>query len=152
MLAIYNDVVRSSNAIFSESERSTTEHRQWWRDRREAALPVLVVTDDEEVAGYTSYGPFRPRPGYRQTVEHSVYVRADRRRRGLGGALLTELVGCATEAGVHMMVAGLDGDNSASLRLHEAHGFRHAGRLHEVAIKHGTWLDLVFLERRLVDA
>jgi L-amino acid N-acyltransferase YncA len=115
MRAIHNDVVLTSNAVFTESERSADEHRLWWRQRVEAALPVLVALNDEEVVGYASSGPFRPWPGYRQTVEHSIHVRA-------------------------------------SLALHEAHGFRQAGRLHEVAIKHGGWLDLVFLERRLAAA
>lgn len=152
MLAIYNDVVRTSNAVFTESERSADEHRLWWRDRVEAALPVLVALDGEEVVGFASYGPFRPWPGYRQTVEHSIHVRADRRRQGFGGALLAQLVRCASEVGVHVMVAGVDGGNEASLALHEAHGFRQAGRLHEVAVKHDEWLDLVFLERCLAAA
>jgi L-amino acid N-acyltransferase len=149
MRAIYNDIVRLSDAVFTESERSPQEFEDWWRTRVRADLPVVVAVEDGEIVGYASYGPFRPWPGYRRTVEHSVYVRADRRRAGHGQALLAELVRRARDAGSHVMVAGVDGANSASLALHEAHGFRHAGRLHEVAVKHGRWLDLVFLELAL---
>jgi L-amino acid N-acyltransferase len=151
-LAIYNDVVRTSTAIFTEAERSPSEHRAWWRERVAAGLPVLVAVQDDEVVGFASYGPFRPWPGYRHTVEHSIYVRADRRRGGHGGRLLAALVDHARAAGVHVVVAGVDGANAASIALHRAHGFTEAGRLHEVAVKHGAWLDLVLLERRLEPA
>jgi L-amino acid N-acyltransferase len=151
MREIYNDVVRTCDAIFTETERSPVEQDQWWRDRVDANLPVLVAVEDFVVVGYASYGPFRPWPGYRHTVEHSVYVRADRRRGGHGRALLAELVSRARDADAHVMIAGVDGGNTASLALHEAYGFRNAGRLREVAIKHDRWLDLVFLELDLAD-
>lgn len=149
MRDIYNDVVRTSTAIFTENGRSPSEQQKWWRDRTAAHLPVLIAVEDGEVAGYASYGPFRPWPGYRHTIEHSVYVRADRRGSGHGRALLTALIGHARAAGAHVMIAGVDAGNAASLALHQRHGFRPAGRLHEVAVKHDQWLDLVFLELAL---
>ena len=149
MRAIYNDIVRTSDAVFTESERSPQEFEDWWRTRVGVELPVLVAVGDGEIVGYASYGPFRPWPGYCRTVEHSVYVRGDQRRAGHGRALLSELARRASASGFHVLVAGVDGANSASLALHEAHGFRHVGRLHEVAVKHGRWLDLVFLELAL---
>ena len=71
MREIYNDVVRTSDAIFTETERSPVEHGRWWPDRVDANLPVLVAVEDSVVVGYASYGPFRPWPGYRHTVEPS---------------------------------------------------------------------------------
>jgi phosphinothricin acetyltransferase len=117
MREIYNDVVRTSDAIFTETERSPVEHGRWWRDRVDANLPVLVAVEDSVVVGYASYGPLRPWPGYRHTVEHSVYVRTDRRRGGHGRALLAELVSRAREADAHVMIAGVDGGNTASRSL-----------------------------------
>lgn len=149
ILSIYNDVIRTSDAVFTEQERTPGEQEAWWHDRVRAGLPVLVSVCDGQVAGFASYGPFRPWPGYRQTVEHSVYVRAGLRGGGHGKALLGELLSRAGAAGMHVMIAGVDAGNAASLGLHEAFGFQRVGRLGEVAIKHGRRLDLVLLQRRL---
>jgi phosphinothricin acetyltransferase len=111
---------------------------------------VLVAVDgDGDVIGFGSFGDFRAWPGYRTTVEHSVHVRADRRGRGTGTALLAALIERAAALGKHAMIAGVDADNAASLRLHERLGFTVVGRLPEVARKFDRWLDLVLLERRL---
>ena len=100
----------------------------------------------DEVAGWGTYGPFRPPSGYRHTVEQSIYVADGRRRAGIGTALGTELIARARAGGVHTIVAGCEGANTASIRLHERLGFVETGRLTEVGTKFGRWLDLVFLQ------
>ncbi len=149
ILLIYNDVIRTSNAVFTEQERSPREQEAWWLERVRADLPVLVAISEGQVAGFASYGPFRPWPGYRRTIEHSVHVRADQRGSGHGKALLGELLCRARTSGMHVMIAGVDAGNAPSLGLHEAFGFERVGRLGEVASKYGRWLDLVLLQRFL---
>ena len=149
ILAIYNDVLTTSTAIFSESP-TTLEHRlQWFGARRDAGYPVLVADDGQGVLGFASFGDFRSWPGYRHTVEHSVHVRADARGRGVGRELMIALLERAGQLGKHVMVAGVDAENLVSIRMHEQLGFHRAGTLHQVGCKFGRWLDLTFLERRL---
>jgi L-amino acid N-acyltransferase len=149
ILAIYNEVIRTSTAVFSEVE-VTLENREAWLEAKHASgHPVLVAADDSGVLGFATFGDFRTWPGYRFSVEHSVHVRADRRRRGVGRSLVLELVEEARRAGKHVMIAGIDAENVTSIALHESLGFEIVGHLHEVAYKFGRWLDLKFLERRI---
>jgi L-amino acid N-acyltransferase len=149
ILAIYNEVIRTSTAVFSEVE-VTLENREAWLEAKHASgHPVLVAADDSGVIGFATFGDFRTWPGYRFSVEHSVHVRADRRRRGVGRALVLELVEEARRAGKHVMIAGIDAENVTSIALHESLGFEPVGHLREVAYKFGRWLDLRFLQRRI---
>lgn len=121
-----------------------------WYDKRQAAgFPVLVAEMAAKVVGYASYGAFRKGEGYRHTVEHTVYVEAGARSRGIGRALLDALVNDAQGRGLAVMVGGVSADQPASLALHRAMGFREEGRLRHVGEKHGRSLDLVFMCRRL---
>jgi len=149
LVAIYNDVLATSTAIFSYVPATLEERIEWWRARASQGYPVLVARDARGVLGYASFGDFRAWPGYRFTVEHSVHVRADGRGRGIGTVLVTELIGRAAALGKHVMIGGVDADNTASIRFHERLGFEQAGRLREVGYKFERWLDLVFLQRRL---
>ena len=149
ILAIYNEVLATSTAIFSEIPATLDDRLQWFRARTDAGYPVLVATDDSGVLGFATFGDFRSWPGYRHTVEHSVHVREDARGRGVGSELVRTLLDRAVALGKHVMVAGVDADNLGSIRLHERLGFRRAGTLHHVGCKFGRWLDLAFLERQL---
>lgn len=149
LVAIYNDVLATTTAIFSHVPVTLEERRQWWRARASQGYPVLVARDARGVLGYASFGDFRAWPGYRFTVEHSVHVRADGRGRGVGTVLVTELIARAGALGKHVMIGGVDADNTASIRFHERLGFEQAGKLREVGYKFERWLDLVFLQRRL---
>ena len=112
ILAIYNDVLTTSTAIYREEPATLEAHHEWFRQRLAAGYPVLVATDAHGVAGFASFGDFRPWPGYRFTVEHSVHVRGDCRGRGVGGALMTPLITRARDLGKHVMIAGVDADNA----------------------------------------
>jgi phosphinothricin acetyltransferase len=149
ILAIYNDVIATSTAIYTESPVTLADRAEWMRARREQGYPVLVTEDETGITGYGSFGDFRAWPGYRHTVEHSVHVRADRRAHGIGAAIVAELLRRAASMRKHVMIAGIDADNIASLRLHERLGFEKVAHFREVGWKFGRWLDLVFLQRRL---
>jgi phosphinothricin acetyltransferase len=149
ILGIYNEVIATSTAVFHDRPVSLEDRRQWWQARTGQGYPVLVAIDSAGVAGYATFGDFRSWPGYRYTVEHSVYVRADRRGSGVGAELMKVLIARAEAAGKHCMVAGVDAANTGSIRFHERLGFEKAGVLREVGFKFGRWLDLVFLQRAL---
>jgi L-amino acid N-acyltransferase YncA len=146
LLEIYNDVIRTSTAVFSNEQVTIDERAAWLEARRAQGFPVLVTTDEQGVAGFGSFGAFRSWPGYRTTVEHSVHVRADRRGQGLGTAIVVELIERAAALRMHAMIAGVEAENVASIRLHERLGFVTVARLPEIARKFDRWLDLVLLE------
>jgi L-amino acid N-acyltransferase YncA len=150
ILEIYNHAVVHTTAIWNEAQVDLDNRAAWLADRGQAGLPVLVAVGEAgAVLGYASFGPWRAWDGYRQTVEHSIYVQADARGGGVGRALMEALIERARAAGKHVMIAGIEGANIASIRLHEGLGFEHAGRCREVGAKFGRWLDLVFMELRL---
>ena len=149
LLAIYNDVIATSTAIYSDLPVTLEERRQWWRSRTAQGYPVLAARDAHGVAGFATFGDFRAWPGYRFTVEHSVHVRANGRGQGVGTLLVQALLPRAAALGKHVMMAGVDADNAASIRFHERLGFERSGHLREVGYKFGRWLDLVFLQRRI---
>lgn len=149
MLAIYNDVIATTTAIYDYTPRALEAHEAWLRTKQEQNWPVLVADDDGAVAGYGSYGPFRPWPAYLHSVENSIYVAADRRGRGIGSVLLPAIIDHAARRGFHTMIAGIDAANEGSLRLHGKFGFRKVAQFHEVGWKFDRWLDLVFLQRML---
>jgi phosphinothricin acetyltransferase len=147
ILAIYNDAVENTTAIWNETLVDLANRRAWLADRSAAGFPVLVAVNDAgEVLGYASYGPWRNFDGFRQTVEHSIYVRSDQRGQGLGPALMQALVERARAASLHVMVAAIESGNAASIRLHERLGFAITGQMPQVGRKFGRWLDLTFMQ------
>ena len=115
-----------------------------------AGTPFLVAESNAEVVGYAYAAPYKTRPGYRYTVEDSVYVSPSSYRFGAGRRLLEELVDRCTVAGFREMVAVIgDSGNTASIKLHEAVGFAHVGVLRNVGWKHERWLDTVIMQRAM---
>lgn len=149
--AIYNDAVAHTTAIWNEVTVDAANRRDWMAARAAGGFPVLVAEVDGAVAGYASYGPWRAFDGYRRTVEHSVYVGAAFRGRGLARGLMTALIGRARASGLHVMVAAIEAENRPSVALHESLGFGNAHVMRQVGQKFGRWLDLMFLELRLDD-
>ena len=147
VLTIYNEVIRTTTAVYSEEEVTLPNREAWFDAKAAEGFPVLVASDGTGVLGFGTFGAFRAWPGYRYTVEHTVHVRADRRGRGIGRALVLALLERAASMGKHVMIAGIDADNAASIGLHEALGFRVVGHFRQVGFKFGRWLDLKFLER-----
>ncbi|HTC15009.1 MAG TPA: GNAT family N-acetyltransferase [Steroidobacteraceae bacterium] len=147
LTAIYNEVIATSTAIYSNQPVTLADRREWWQGRCAQGYPVLVARDPSGVLGFATFGDFRTWPGYRFTVEHTVHVRAAERGRGVGTRLVSALFPRAQALGKHMMIAGVDAANAASIRFHERLGFSRAGHLREVGFKFERWLDLVFLQR-----
>jgi L-amino acid N-acyltransferase len=147
ILGIYNDVVTNTTAIYDERPCTFDERLAWFDSRHRAGLPVLVAEEGGQVVGFSSFGEWRSRWGYRYTVEHSVHVRADCRSRGLGRALIEALFPLAAAMGKHAMIGYIDSAATASLRLHEKLGFSLVGTFREVGRLHGGWLSVVAMQR-----
>jgi L-amino acid N-acyltransferase len=147
ILDIYNEVIRNTTAVYSDEEVTLANREAWFDARVELGFPVLVASDDSGVQGFATFGEFRAWPCYRHSVEHSVHVRADCRRRGIGRALVLALLERAGGMQKHVMIAGIDADNTVSIRLHQSLGFTVVGHFREVGFKFGRWLDLKFLQR-----
>ena len=149
ILAIHNEVVANSTAIYSNDPSTLKERADWRAARLAQGYPVLVAREAGEVLGFASFGDFRAWPGYAATVEHSVHVRADARRRGVGRALLAALPDRARALGKHVILGGIDADNTGSLALHAALGFEKVAHFRQVGRKFDRWLDLVFVQKIL---
>lgn len=120
---------------------------QEW-DASHLPAPRLVVREAGEVVAWAAVAPVSRRACYRGVVEHSIYVAASARRRGVGRTLLEELCRRADEVGIWTLQAHTFADNSASIELHTRCGFRVVGVRERLARKHGVWRDTVLLERR----
>jgi L-amino acid N-acyltransferase len=150
IVAIYNDAVLHTTAIWNEKTVDAANRAAWLADRERAGYPVLVAVDGAgTVAGYASFGDWRAFDGYRHTVEHSVYVHKDRRGAGIGKMLMVALIERARGIGKHVLVAGIDAKNVGSIEMHKKLGFEEVGLLREVGTKFGDWLDLAFLQLRI---
>ena len=144
---IYNREVLGSTVTFDLVAR-TVEDQLAWLDEHSGAHPAAVAVDDDgAVCGFGSLSPYRPRPAYRTTVEDSVYVHPDHQGRGVGRAILSELVALAATHGFHSVIGRIVGGHEASIGLHRACGFEQVGVEREVGRKFGKWLDVVVMQR-----
>jgi len=144
--AIYGHAVVHGNASFELDPPDTAEMARRRRAIVETGYPFLVAERDGGVIGYAYAGPYRARPAYRFAVENSIYVAPEVQGIGTGHVLLPALIARCTAAGFRLMVAVIgDSANQASIRLHAANGFSHAGLLPNIGWKHGRWLDSVLM-------
>ena len=142
--AIRNHAIEHSTALWTQTPQSPEQAVGWLAAHLERGS-AFVAEADGEVAGFAVYGPWRALDGYRHTVEDSVYVREGHHGLGIGSALLTTLIDAARAAGHHVVIAGIEAGNAASIRLHERFGFEHVGMVPEVGTKFGRWLDLTLM-------
>ena len=142
--AIRNDVIEHATAMWTTHLISPDEGHQWLADNM-ARGSAFVAERDGQVIGFANWSPWRPKDGYRHTVEDSVYLVAGHQGQGVGAELLRTLVAAARDAGAHVMMASIEASNTASVRLHQRAGFELVGTAREVGTKFGRWLDLTML-------
>lgn len=148
--SIYNLEVVESTVTFDLVPR-TLEQQQEWQRARSGALTVVVAEHGGRVVGFGSLSAYRDRPGYRTSVEDSVYVDRGARGLGVGDAILGRLVHDARAHGFHAVFARIAGGHHASIALHRKHGFRVVGTEREVGRKFGRWLDVVLMEHLMTE-
>lgn len=142
---IYNYYVRQSTCTYQEAPEPI-ERRQAWFGRHGRAHPVTVAELDGKLVGWGALSPFHTRSAYRFSVENSVYVDHEHHRRGIGGAILTDLILRARAIGHRTIIAGIDASQAASIAIHAKHGFVTVGHFKEVGYKFERWLDVVYMQ------
>lgn len=146
ILTIYNHASEHTTAVFEYRPQTLEMRREWFRAKQAASLPVFVAADGDRILGFSSYGPFRAWPAYKYSVELSVYVDIDARRRGIGTELIRAVIANARTRDLHVIMAGITADNEISLRMHGRLGFVEVAHIPQVGYKFGRWLDLKFLQ------
>ena len=146
ILEIINHAILTTTAIYDYEERTLEEQTAWFEKMINDGMPVIVAEHDKKVLGYGSYNIFRPKIGYRFSVEHSIYLDDKSRGIGVGGKLLGSLIQRARESGLHTMIGAIDAANRGSIEFHKKYGFIEKGYLREVGFKFDQWLDVVYMQ------
>ncbi len=147
---IYAQEVLHTLSNFEEVPPNADELRRRRDAVLEAGLPYLTAELDGRVVGFSYATLYRARSAYRFSLEDSVYVARDAHRRGVGSALLGDLIARCEAGPWRQMIAVIGhGDNAASIALHEKLGFRLVGTLEAVGFKHDDWVDTVLMQRPL---
>lgn len=147
---LYNHYVSTSLVTFDDVPFTVEQRREWFghyalRGRHR----LLVAEDDGRVRGYATSSGFRPKPGYRTSVEVTVYVAPDAGGQGIGTALYARLFEEMAGEDVHRAYAGVAVPNPGSRALHLRFGFTPIGTYREVGMKFGQWVDVEWFERAL---
>jgi len=148
IMAIMNAEILTGTANWSEDPRTLIEYQTWFTRLQAENHPLLVaqVEGSAVIAAYADYDVFRQIRGYKQTVEHSVFVHPDYARQGLGKRLMLALIEIAKTQNMHVMVAAIDRENTGSIHLHAQLGFQQTGCMPQVGQKFGQWRDLVLMQ------
>ena len=147
ILEIYNEAVQNTTASYDYEPRSLEHRLGWFDDHQLSGLPIFVAVNEAgRIAGWSALNRYHDRKGYRFTTENSIYVAPDYRGKGMGGLLLKPLIESAGKLGLHAIIAVIDSENAASIRLHARFGFETVGRFKEVGFKFNRWLDVVYME------
>ena len=143
---IQNYYVERSTATFL-TEPLTLQERQDWFDGHSDVHPITVAVASGATVGWGALGTFRPRAAYSRTAELSVYVHHEWHRRGIGRAIVIDLIDRAQALDYHALVGGCCSEAEPSIALLETLGFVRVAHFPEVGRKLGRWLDVVFLQR-----
>lgn len=148
---IYNHYVRNSTVTFDERPQTLAQMRSKFRHTQKLGHPFLVaVSPSGQVLGYATVAPWKQKAAYRRTVENSIYLRAASTGKGLGTALMAELLARSKAAGIKEVIAVIaDRGAEASIAMHEGFGFREVGRMGRVGFKFGRWLGTVLMQKSL---
>lgn len=145
MLDIYNDAIVHLTATFDIKEQSIEERTVWFHQFNEDR-PLIVAEVDGEIGGYCGISPYNYKDAYAKTVEISIYLSSKFRGKGIGGALMKEIIDRAKKLNYHSIIAKITEGNEGSIRLHEKFGFEYCGRLKEVGFKFGQWQNSLYYQ------
>lgn len=151
ILEIYNNAILHTTAVYKYEEETLAERQQWLLEKEAQGIPVFVLEEDGAVIGFATYGPFRIYPAYQFSIENSIYVHPDHNGKGVASKLMARLIEQAKESGYKTMIACIDADNAASIKLHEKFGFTYSGTLSNVGFKFDKWLNLAMYQLELQD-
>lgn len=146
ILEIYNDAILNTTAVYTYKPQDLESRQIWYKQKLEEGYPILVCEQDDKVVGFATFGPFRPWPAYKYTIEHSVYVHKDYRNQRIAKKLMQELIKIANEREYVTLIAGIDATNESSIKMHERMGFEYSGVIKKAGFKFDKWLDLAFYQ------
>lgn len=146
ILAIYNEVIETTTAVYDYEPHTLEMRRAWFNAKKEQGFPVFVAEEAGVVLGVSSIGPFRAWAAYKFSVENSIYVAAAARGKGVGKLLMPPIIKAAKDLAMHTILAGIDAGNEASIQLHRRFGFEEVAHFKQVGWKFNRWLDLKFLQ------
>jgi L-amino acid N-acyltransferase len=146
VLAIYNEVIINTTAVYDYEPHTLEMRKAWFKTKQEHGFPVYVAEEDGKLLGLSSIGPFRAWAAYQYSVENSVYVASEARGKGIGKLLIPPLIAAARQLKLHTIIASIDASNEASLKLHRHFGFQEVAHFKQVGWKFNRWLDLKFLQ------
>jgi phosphinothricin acetyltransferase len=147
ILSILNEAIVNSTALYDYKPRNLESMAGLFKEKQISNFPIIgAISSSGEFLGFASYGAFRAWPAYKYSVEHSIYIHKNHRGKGVGAALMQQLIAKAVEQQYHVMVGGIDQSNHASVALHQKLGFSHAGTIRQAGFKFGHWLDLAFYQ------
>lgn len=149
ILEIVNHAIENTTAIYDEAPRTLAQQRDWFQQKQLSGDPVLVAETSGNVVGFATFGIFKPKIGYRFSVEHSVYLSPEMTGKGIGRKLLSELIDVARKKSIHTMAGYIDSDNAGSIAFHEQFGFEKVGELKEIGYKFGRYLNVTLMQRFL---
>ena len=149
ILEIYNDAILHTTAIYDYKIHTIDDRIQWYEKKMQDGYPILVAEENNKVIGFATFGSFRAWPAFKYSIEHSVYVDEIYSNKGIGTLLLKEIIKISNEREFATIVAGIDGSNKKSIRMHEKLGFKYSGTINKAGYKFGKWLDLVFYQLEL---
>lgn len=145
-LAIYNDAILHSTAVYTYDVQTLDERKAWFDAKHQAQEPIFVFEYEGKAVGFATYGQFRNWPAYLYSIEHSIYVDQSNRGKGIASQLLQHLIDDARSKNYRTIVAGIDASNNSSIQLHKKFNFKHAGTITNVGYKFNQWLDLAFYQ------
>ncbi|EAZ95145.1 hypothetical protein FBBAL38_09159 [Flavobacteria bacterium BAL38] len=149
ILAIINDAILHSTALYDYNERTLAAQEMIFEEKLQKGFPVIVAEMNNEVVGFGYYSEFRFREAYKFTVEHSVYANKNAIGKGIGKLLLTELIERAKQQNLHTMIGVIDSENTNSIDFHKRFGFEEVGFIKESGFKFDRWLHSVIVQKML---
>ncbi len=148
--AIWNQIIAGTDKTFNSVETTASDIAALLEEKKREGHPFLVA-EAGPVAGFATYGQFRPSIGYVRTMEHTIVLDAGARRRGIGRKLMEAIEAHAARSGVHSLIAGISGTNRDAISFHRSLGYEEVGRLREVGRKLNRWHDLVLMQKLLAE-
>lgn len=151
ILDIFNYEIINTEYVYIYESWSLGDMTTYFEEKKQHNFPFIVAEIKNTVVGYATYGKFRDREAYDTTVEYSVYIHRNHRRKGIAYKLVQELIKIAKEQGIHAIIGGLDAGNKPSYDFQKRLGFTEVAHIKSVARKFDKWLDLILFQRILKD-
>jgi phosphinothricin acetyltransferase len=146
ILKIVNYEIENTTSVYDYKTRTLQNQIAWFEKKKLKKMPVIIAEKNGYVIGFGTFGIFRPWEGYQFSAEHSIYMNKNFRGKGTGKKIMNKLIQLAKEQNFHIMIAGIDANNTKSIKFHHNFGFKEVGRFDQIGFKFEKWLDLIFMQ------